>query len=88
VDRWSDFWGNDFHANLYDCNLLYKWVLLPQVGSATCNLPFTGCCFVDDGAASLATRAGRYLLQISTTPHDPESDAGGSLSSWQGHPSR
>jgi hypothetical protein len=22
------------------------------------------------------------------TPHDPESDAGGSLSSWQGHPSR
>jgi hypothetical protein len=23
-----------------------------------------------------------------STPHDPESDAGGSLSSWQGHPSR
>jgi hypothetical protein len=22
-----------------------------------------------------------------STPHDPESDAGGSLSSWQGHPS-
>jgi hypothetical protein len=22
------------------------------------------------------------------TPHDPESDSGGSLSSWQGHPSR
>jgi hypothetical protein len=23
-----------------------------------------------------------------STPHDPKSDAGGSLSSWQGHPSR
>jgi hypothetical protein len=23
-----------------------------------------------------------------STPHDPESDAGGSLSSWQGHPTR
>jgi hypothetical protein len=23
-----------------------------------------------------------------STPHDPERDAGGSLSSWQGHPSR
>jgi hypothetical protein len=23
-----------------------------------------------------------------STPHDSESDAGGSLSSWQGHPSR
>jgi hypothetical protein len=23
-----------------------------------------------------------------STTHDPESDAGGSLSSWQGHPSR
>jgi hypothetical protein len=23
-----------------------------------------------------------------STPHDPESDTGGSLSSWQGHPSR
>jgi hypothetical protein len=23
-----------------------------------------------------------------STPHDPESDAGGSLSAWQGHPSR
>jgi hypothetical protein len=23
-----------------------------------------------------------------STPHDPESDAGGSLSSWQDHPSR
>jgi hypothetical protein len=23
-----------------------------------------------------------------STPYDPESDAGGSLSSWQGHPSR
>jgi hypothetical protein len=23
-----------------------------------------------------------------STPHDAESDAGGSLSSWQGHPSR
>jgi hypothetical protein len=23
-----------------------------------------------------------------STPHDPESDAGGSLSYWQGHPSR
>jgi hypothetical protein len=23
-----------------------------------------------------------------STPHNPESDAGGSLSSWQGHPSR
>jgi hypothetical protein len=23
-----------------------------------------------------------------STPHDPESDAGGRLSSWQGHPSR
>jgi hypothetical protein len=23
-----------------------------------------------------------------STPHDPESDASGSLSSWQGHPTR
>jgi hypothetical protein len=23
-----------------------------------------------------------------STPHDPESDAGGSVSSWQAHPSR
>jgi hypothetical protein len=23
-----------------------------------------------------------------STPHDPKSDAGGSLSSWQGHPTR
>jgi hypothetical protein len=32
-----------------------------------------------------------YLLDVvggPSTPHDPESDAGGSLSSWQGHPSR
>jgi hypothetical protein len=32
-----------------------------------------------------------YHLDVvggSSTPHDPESDAGGSLSSWQGHPSR
>jgi hypothetical protein len=32
-----------------------------------------------------------YHLDVvggSSTPHDPESDAGGSLSSRQGHPSR
>jgi hypothetical protein len=28
------------------------------------------------------------VVRGSSTPHDPESDAGGSLSSWQGHPSR
>jgi hypothetical protein len=27
-------------------------------------------------------------FNIPSTPYDPESDAGGSLSSWQGHPSR
>jgi hypothetical protein len=32
-----------------------------------------------------------YYLDVvggPSTPYDPESDAGGSLSSWQGHPSR
>jgi hypothetical protein len=32
-----------------------------------------------------------YHLEVvegPSTPHDPESDAGGILSSWQGHPSR
>jgi hypothetical protein len=43
-------------------------------------------------------RVGLMLLRIGvrlfyvaggpSTPYDPESDAGGSLSSWQGHPSR
>jgi hypothetical protein len=28
------------------------------------------------------------VVGVLSTPHDPESDAGGSLSSWQGHPSR
>jgi hypothetical protein len=28
------------------------------------------------------------VVREPSTPHDPESDAGGSLSSWQGHPSR
>jgi hypothetical protein len=28
------------------------------------------------------------VVRGSSTPHDPESDAGGSLTSWQGHPSR
>jgi hypothetical protein len=40
-----------------------------------------------------ATMAHQYyfiwpLLRGPSTPHDPESDAGGSLSSWQGQPSR
>jgi hypothetical protein len=28
------------------------------------------------------------VVREPSTSHDPESDAGGSLSSWQGHPSR
>jgi hypothetical protein len=28
------------------------------------------------------------VVREPSTPHDPESDAGGSLSSWQGHTSR
>jgi hypothetical protein len=28
------------------------------------------------------------VVEGPSTPHDPESDAGGSLSSWQGHHSR
>jgi hypothetical protein len=44
----------------------------------------------------LMTGFNRYILKGChldvvggpSTPHDPESDAGGSLSSWQGHPSR
>jgi hypothetical protein len=28
------------------------------------------------------------MVRGPSTPHDPESGAGGSLSSWQGHPSR
>jgi hypothetical protein len=37
------------------------------------------------------TEAKGYHLDVvrgPSTPHDPESDAGGSLSSWQGHPSQ
>jgi hypothetical protein len=28
------------------------------------------------------------VVREPSTPHDPESDSGGSLSSWQGHPGR
>jgi hypothetical protein len=38
-----------------------------------------------------ATLSNGCLLDVvrgPSTPHDPESNAGGSLSSWQGHPSR
>jgi hypothetical protein len=38
----------------------------------------------------LALSKGCHLdvVRGPSTPHDPESDAGGSSSSWQGHPSR
>jgi hypothetical protein len=31
---------------------------------------------------------GRIGSYYTCTPHDPENDAGGNLSSWQGHSSR
>jgi hypothetical protein len=38
--------------------------------------------------SSLSTGCHLDVVRGPSTPHDPESDAGGSLSSWQGHPSR
>jgi hypothetical protein len=42
------------------------------------------------GRERLSLPKGYHLDVVGgpSTPHDPESDAGGSLSSWQGHPSR
>jgi hypothetical protein len=42
------------------------------------------------GIACKALSKGCHLdvVRGPSTPHDPESDAGGSLSSWQAHPSR
>jgi hypothetical protein len=40
-----------------------------------CSLPLSKGCHLD-------------VVRGPSTPHDPESDAGGSLSSWQAHPSR
>jgi hypothetical protein len=37
---------------------------------------------------SLSKRCHLDVVRGPSTPHDPESDAGGSVSSWQGHPSR
>jgi hypothetical protein len=41
-----------------------------------------------DGDQSLSKGCHLDVVRGPSTPHDPESDAGGSLSSWQGHPSR
>jgi hypothetical protein len=38
--------------------------------------------------ATLSKGCHLDVVRGPSTPHDPESDAGGSLSSWQGHPSR
>jgi hypothetical protein len=42
------------------------------------------------GISTITLLKGYHLDVVGgpSTPHDPESDAGGSLSSWQGHPSR
>jgi hypothetical protein len=42
------------------------------------------------GSNDVALSKGCHLdvVRGPSTPHDSESDAGGSLSSWQGHPSR
>jgi hypothetical protein len=46
--------------------------------------------FIGWDTETLITCKGFHLDVVGgpSTPHDPESDAGGSLSSWQGHPSR
>jgi hypothetical protein len=47
-------------------------------------------CIKGKGKVVVALPKGCHLDVVGgpSTPHDPESDAGGSLSSWQGHPSR
>jgi hypothetical protein len=42
------------------------------------------------GVKNFALSKGCHLdvVRGPSNPHDPESDAGGSLSSWQGHPSQ
>jgi hypothetical protein len=39
-------------------------------------------------ALSLSKICHLDVVRGPSTPHDPESDAGGRLSFWQGHPSR
>jgi hypothetical protein len=48
------------------------------------------CLFVLEQASENSLSKGCHLdvVRGPSTPHDPESDAGGSLSSWQRHPSR
>jgi hypothetical protein len=40
------------------------------------------------GTETLSKGCHLDVVRGPSTPHDPESDAGGSLNSWQGHPSR
>jgi hypothetical protein len=44
----------------------------------------------NESSGSLTLSKGCHLNVVRgpSTPHDTESDAGGSLSSWQDHPSR
>jgi hypothetical protein len=49
---------------------------------------FASVLFVKRTLSSLSKGCHLDVVRGPSTPHDPESDAGGSLSSWQGHPSR
>jgi hypothetical protein len=67
-------------------NLLYVfYYLLLQCMTEMNSNKFHFC------SVKVSTLPKGYHLDVvggPNTPQDPESDAGGSLSSWQGHPSR
>jgi hypothetical protein len=43
---------------------------------------------IGSGIQTLSKGCNLDVVGGPSTPHDPESDPGGSLRSWQGHPSR
>jgi hypothetical protein len=44
--------------------------------------------YVNDKINALSKGCHLDVVRGPSNPHDPESDAGGSFSFWQGHPSR
>jgi hypothetical protein len=62
-----------------------------QSRTVTCRWPSPAQQFVvlsPVGTHALSKGCHLDVVRGPSTPHDPESDAGGSLSSWQRHPSR
>jgi hypothetical protein len=66
-----------------DISLLWKYEILCTWQMRIFKIEYLCVLFV-----ALSKGCHLDVVRGPSTPHDPESDAGGSLSSWQGHPSR